>query len=344
MYKNYVVVYGKVFSDIDTHKIDSDIEKIKEFSSSIFKSKNINHTIINIKDDIVFLLNFDSKTGGTTNQSVAVVEAFRRNIEQYFDVSIMLGVSKVQTDIMMVPKMVEQAETACEECFFTEKKISYYSAIAKTNIVEEINVQTDLVRKYVMDENFKELNKYIDLCLDEAFSTHDKRVIRKVFIDFISYAKIMYYENEHFEDAELKFRYSYFDKIMDFVSIKKYVKDVYEFITVRNNNETYSYSIKKSIKYIKDNYNRNITLEDVAEYANISKSYLSLLFKQESGINFSSYLTNYRIEKSMQLLNESNYKIYEIAEKVGFDNPYYFSKVFKEKTGLSCKDFRKKGL
>jgi len=46
----------------------------------------------------------------------------------------------------------------------------------------------------------------------------------------------------------------------------------------------------------------------------------------------------------MQLLNESNYKIYEITEKVGFDNPYYFSKVFKEKTRFSCKDFRKKGL
>jgi len=170
----------------------------------------------------------------------------------------------VQTGIMMVPKMVEQAETACEECFFTEKKISYYSAITKTNIIKEINVQTDLVRKHVMDENFKELNKYIDLCLDEAFSTHDKRVIRKVFIDLIRYVKIMFHENEHFEDAELKFIYSYFDKIMDFASIKKYVKNVYEFITVRNNNETYSYSIKKSIKYIKDNYNKKITLEDVA--------------------------------------------------------------------------------
>jgi len=93
--------------------------------------------------------------------------------------------------------------------------------------------------------------------------------------------------------------------------------------------------------FIKINYHNNITLEEVANDVEISKSYLSLLFKQETGINFSTFLTNYRIEMAKKLLISSNDKIYEIAGKVGFENPYYFSKVFRGITGMTCKDFKK---
>jgi two-component system response regulator YesN len=86
----------------------------------------------------------------------------------------------------------------------------------------------------------------------------------------------------------------------------------------------------------------NISLSDLSDYTHKSKSYLSTLFKLESNVNFSTFLINYRIEKAKQLLIESDNKIYEIAEQVGFNNPYYFSKVFKDTTGLSCKTYRDK--
>ncbi len=120
------------------------------------------------------------------------------------------------------------------------------------------------------------------------------------------------------------------------------MKDIYKYISIINENKAYSYYVNKSIQYIKENYERNITLEEVADYSQISKSYLSLLFKQETGINFSTFLTNHRVEKCKEFMKESHYKIYEIADMVGFDNPYYFSKVFKDKVGMSFKEYQRK--
>ena len=59
----------------------------------------------------------------------------------------------------------------------------------------------------------------------------------------------------------------------------------------------YSASVKKTLAYVEEHYASNISLEDVANYGEISKSYLSMLFKQETGINFVTYLNQYRVEK-----------------------------------------------
>lgn len=344
LFKHFAVTYGMVYSDADEIEVKRNIEKIKEFSSSFLKSSNTQYAMLTINDHAIYLFNFDGKTNNVENQCSTIIEGLRRNIEQYFDVSIVIGTSRVETDIMMIPQMVNQAKVACKECFFAKKKTCHYSEHIKTTVIYENKVNTEQIRRFMESENIDALGEYIDKCFNEAFESHDKNTLRKVFIDFISFAKIIYYENGQDRAENEKFRYTYFEKIIDFSSMKSYVKDVYIFVASKKYNNKYSYSINMSIKYIKENYEKNIALEDVSEYANISKSYLSMLFKQETGINFSCYLTDYRIKKSMELLQESNYKIYEIAEKVGFDNPYYFSKVFKEKTGYSCKHFRKNAM
>jgi two-component system response regulator YesN len=209
---------------------------------------------------------------------------------------------------------------------------------------ENVKIKPDVVRRYLHKSDIDGLCSYIEERFDRVFPTYNKMGVRKLFIDFISLAQIIH--QEKFSEEEVvndeKFKYLYFDKLADFRAIKKYVKDVYRFVAGKDGDKTYSYYINKSIQYVQDHYERNITLDEVAEYSQISKSYFSLLFKQETGINFSAFLTNYRIEKCKEYMKESHYKIYEIAERVGFDNPYYFSKVFKEKVGISCKEYQKK--
>jgi len=65
------------------------------------------------------------------------------------------------------------------------------------------------------------------------------------------------------------------------------------------------------------------------------------MFKKETGQNFINYLTNIRIEKAKELLRSTNLKSYEIAYKVGYDNPTYFSTVFKKLTGMTPLDYKK---
>lgn len=107
-----------------------------------------------------------------------------------------------------------------------------------------------------------------------------------------------------------------------------------------NNNKNYSYFVKKAIKYIEIHFNENISLKSVADYCDLNASYFSSLFKKEIGVSFSKYLTKVRIDTAKNLLLSTNMKFYEISNRVGFENQYYFSKVFKETTNLTCSEFR----
>ena len=84
----------------------------------------------------------------------------------------------------------------------------------------------------------------------------------------------------------------------------------------------------------------SFSLGRLAEEINLSSGHLSTVFKQIFGIPFQEYLTTMRLERSKILLLVTSYKIYEIAEKVGFEDPNYFSTCFKKRYGLSPNSYR----
>ena len=101
-----------------------------------------------------------------------------------------------------------------------------------------------------------------------------------------------------------------------------------------------SSKILSAIDYMKTNYSRAITLEDIAEYVGISRIYLSQIFKKETGINISDFLIQYRLKKAKKLLLTSNLKVYTIAEMCGFGSVQYFGQIFKKMTGFSPYQFK----
>ena len=100
--------------------------------------------------------------------------------------------------------------------------------------------------------------------------------------------------------------------------------------------------IKKAYKYIYTHYNEDIRLKEIAEHVNLSISRFSTVFKKETNDTFVNFLNNVRIEKAKTLLLNSDDLIYEVAEKVGYISLQYFNRVFKNNTGLSPGEFRKK--
>lgn len=96
----------------------------------------------------------------------------------------------------------------------------------------------------------------------------------------------------------------------------------------------------RAMEYIKENFwNCDLGLNDVCAYLNISTSRFSSVFKEETGKTFIEVLNNVRMERAKQLLRETSMKNYEIAEKVGFSDPHYFSIAFKKTTGKTPKEY-----
>ncbi|CAM4242751.1 two-component system response regulator YesN [Paenibacillus endophyticus] len=85
----------------------------------------------------------------------------------------------------------------------------------------------------------------------------------------------------------------------------------------------------------------SLSLQEVADQVRVSPTYLSKLLKKEIGASFIDYLTDVRIKHAVLLMNDTSYKVYEIAEKVGYNSQHYFSNAFKKKTGVSPNSYRK---
>ena len=99
--------------------------------------------------------------------------------------------------------------------------------------------------------------------------------------------------------------------------------------------------ILKAREYIDRNFaSGDISLYSTASYVGISPNHLSTVFAQETGENFIDYLTRIRLEKAKHLLQNTAMKSAEIAFEIGFNDPHYFSYIFKKNTGLSPRDYR----
>ena len=94
-------------------------------------------------------------------------------------------------------------------------------------------------------------------------------------------------------------------------------------------------------QYIREHAHEDISLEAVAEQVRLSPFYVSKMFKEQFGANYIDYLTECRIDKAKQLLGDPDKSLKEIAFEVGYNDPNYFSRVFKKVTDLSPSDYRK---
>ena len=93
-------------------------------------------------------------------------------------------------------------------------------------------------------------------------------------------------------------------------------------------------------EYIKNHLSEKLTLADVAAVFNFSPNYLSQLFGKYGDSGFVEYITETRIAAAKEMLEQGDLKVYEIAEKLGYESSFYFSKVFKKVTGLSPREYQ----
>lgn len=99
------------------------------------------------------------------------------------------------------------------------------------------------------------------------------------------------------------------------------------------------YVIKKVIAYLEEHYQEDISLSDAANQAGMTPQYFSSIFKQAMGQNFVEWVSEYRIHKAMEYLDEPGAVIKEVCFKVGYNDPNYFSRIFKKISGMTPKEY-----
>lgn len=133
--------------------------------------------------------------------------------------------------------------------------------------------------------------------------------------------------------------------ILKMKTLHELVRCVSEFVTglwkavAPYQGESHRSIIKKTMYYMEQEC-QHVSLQSVAEKVYMTPTYLSLLFKTNTGKTFIEHLTDIRIDKAKAMLKSTHFKNYEVAEKVGYQDSRYFSQIFKKRVGLSPSEYR----
>ncbi len=116
---------------------------------------------------------------------------------------------------------------------------------------------------------------------------------------------------------------------------------LFRFASERNRSHEQERKLSHTIAYMKENYAKKLTLEELAQVSGYSIPHFKKLFRDETGSSPIRYLNDFRIGRAKDLLGSGLFSVQEVAAVCGFENVYYFSNAFKKQTGISPKHYRK---
>lgn len=223
----------------------------------------------------------------------------------------------------------------------TDKKIVFYEKLTDTDatlLLIPIDLEYAIIQ-HVREGNPDEAMRVFDKVADH----YSKMTIRELEKHAVHFLIQLQNGNERLDDGNTLLEYVV-DGDSENIStiimrlrqvVKDYAERTRSYLNIQMN-----HVIQRVIRIIHEKYATNIKLGEIAEVLGVNPSYLSTLFKQETGVSFSDYLSRYRIERAKLFLKEANLKIYEVAQRVGYTDGRHFSQLFRRSQGLTPLEYR----
>lgn len=241
--------------------------------------------------------------------SIQQLEICKKDITELKDIYFLTGESATPADVGRIQFSDGSLETARHSCI---------ASIAKRNS-KDLALALDLLNQKIASENFRYAHTIwsseaiISASLKD--SSEDQILLNlKDSLSYISNHKLL--------------------KLWYF-ALKKHLTDLW------TDKSMGKYSIiDKTKAYIDANINKRLYLSDIADYLGITSSYLSATFSRECNMSVVEYINSRKTEEAMNMISTGEYKIHEICTALGFDNSYYFSKIFKKYAHMSPSEYQ----
>lgn len=279
------------------------------------------------------------------------LEEIRTSAEKYLKSTVTIGIGTFCTEVNELSSSYKAALSALDYRIVLGNNRTIWIADIEPQAVEKITF--DELKERALMSSIKvgteeEIGETIDNLFREVIEIKASIKEYQIYLLEIltTITKIAKNSNVDMDDI-FGNNYNFFVelyKFNDINEVKSWVKDIAlklsNYIT-KDRQDTVKLIVRQAKDYAKENYNDSeITINKICEHLHISPTYFSLIFKRETKTTFINYLTKIRMEAAKELLRTTDKKTFEIAEKVGYSEPNYFSYSFKKNFGISPSEYR----
>lgn len=262
-------------------------------------------------------------------------------IQNYLDVDMLFGVSAFVHGEEEIKKAWEQACAMLERGFLEKREIFYYDDVRenfqrKDEALKTLEKQEVLLKEQIIDERLDEVREGMQAWCEQIRKgkVADSGHIKDFCQDII---KLIQAKEKSWSDLDIA------EKIKEQETLEETETLVYTYleqILPERTDQNTNWQVRRACDYIKEHYRKDLNLNCIAEYLELSESYTSRIFNKYMGMNIPAYINQVRIEQAKELLKNTNKKIYEIAQETGYISTTAFHIAFKKQEGITPIEFR----
>ncbi len=332
----------------NTKQLQEDMEETLSYCRGLPNSINFMSCVISECNMALLMFHHDDNYN-LLQSSLLPMTDFLFTIKEQFEAStgrtISIGYSMGHTGISEIKKAYEEAKRAlAHKSFVGNNALIDYVTVPKTmnsalvfpnedieKILEAAAQGNKAEAKHIIESFFDKIKKNpsVDIeSLKDVVLEMSIVILRRHFRNVEEINKT--YGRRVVPSNELK-------RLENINSIENWVYDLVEKLFSSENEVDKNGYVFKIKERLQNAYQSSVTAEEIAEELHISSYYLMHLFKEETGMTFNQYLTKVRIDKASEMIASGKYKVYEVAEAVGYKDAAYFSYIYKKVTGNSPK-------
>jgi len=294
---------------------------------------------------------YSAETEIPARQVLEEVRALQSQVRQQLPVTLSAGVSNLCTEPQMLPQAYEQADCCVKQSLFAgAESVYHFSQMAEERPSELDYFDTERVERALLAQDYESLREEIDRILGQMTAAHcSYQVVDRVCLSLLFHISVWGLRYGVQMDQVLRTLGAHYADIHQCLALSSKRDFVLACLfgcqrelAQRRRTGHASNSVAMRVReYLDAEYCSNaLSLESVAAYVHKTPAYISRVFKNELGCNFSDYLAEKRMHRAAELLREPECRVYAVAEQCGYADASSFIRMFKRFYGVSPAEWR----